>query len=263
MDNLSNEIIVHQKTDEIEYIQFKKLLEYPKIKHCYTTRIGLDFRTDDNLKIKKSYKRICKELQIDENNVIKPHQTHTNNVERVDEKIELSEVDGIITNKKELVLSTTSADCTSLIFYDPVNKVIGNVHSGWRGTLNKIAKKAVLKMQEEYNCNPKNIICCICPHIRKCHFEVESDVEELFRDKFKYLNNLDEIIVKAKVVDGKQKYNIDTTLINRLILEEVGIKIENIYDSGICTVCHKDVFHSYRSERENSGRNTAIITLVK
>ena len=77
MKDLSNEIIVHKKKGEIEYIQFRKLLEYPEIQHCYTTRIGLDFRKDkgDNL-IKESYKKICTELKIDEQNIVKQHQTH-------------------------------------------------------------------------------------------------------------------------------------------------------------------------------------------
>lgn len=263
MKDLSNEIIVHKKKGEIEYIQFRKLLEYPEIQHCYTTRIGLDFRKDkgDNL-IKESYKKICTELKIDEQNIVKPHQTHTDRIERVDEKVCLNEVDGIITNKKGIVLATTSADCTSLLFYDPVKKVIGSVHSGWRGTLKKIGQKTVLKMKEEYGCEPKNIICCICPHIRKCHFEVEDDVQKLFMDEFSYLGNIDEIIEKTEIIDGKQKYHIDTTLINKMILEEVGIDSSNIYDSGLCTVCKKDIFHSYRVDREESGRNSAIITLV-
>lgn len=263
MIDLSNEIIVHQKKGEIEYIQFRKLLEYPEIRHCYTTRIGLNFRTDkgEDL-IKESYEKICKELNINANNVVKPHQTHTDRIERVDEKVSLNEVDGVITNKKKIVLSTTSADCTSLLFYDPIKKVIGSVHSGWRGTLKKIGQKAVLKMKEEYGCEPKNIICCICPHIRKCHFEVEEEVEKLFRDNFSYLGNIDEIIEKNEIIDGKQKYHIDTTLINKKILEEIGVESNNIYDSGICTVCDKNTFHSYRVDKEESGRNSAIITLI-
>ena len=47
-----------------------------------------------------------------------------------------------------------------------------------------------------------------------------------------------------------------------MILVEVGIDSSNIYDSGLCTVCKKDIFHSYRVDREESGRNSAIITLV-
>jgi len=46
------------------------------------------------------------------------------------------------------------------------------------------------------------------------------------------------------------------------MLEELGIKSENIIESKLCTVCHSDVFHSYRKDKENSGRNTAIIGIL-
>ena len=75
-----------------------------------------------------------------------------------------------------------------IIFYDPVKKVIANVHSGWRGTFQKIAEKTVLKMIENYNCNPEDIECFIWPSIRKCHFEVETDVKELCEKTFAYTN---------------------------------------------------------------------------
>ena len=75
------------------------------------------------------------------------------------------------------------------------------------------------------------------------------------------MNNTD-IISIGEIEEGRQKYYIDTTLINRLMLEEVGIKSENIIESGICTVCHSDVFHSYRKDKEKSGRNVAIIGIL-
>ena len=187
MQNLSNEHIIHVFKNNIEYIQFRKLLEYPEIEHCYTIRKNdLNFRIYENDSIlQQSYDKICGTLDLDRNIIVKPHQTHTDKVEIVDEVSQnFNEVDGVLTNKKDIILCTTSADCTSLLFYDPVKKVIGDVHSGWRGTLQKIAQKAVKKMIEQYECNLSDIICCICPHIKKCHFEVDEDVMRMFRNEF-------------------------------------------------------------------------------
>ena len=184
MKDLTNEVIVHKDVNGVQYIQFKKLLEYTEIQHCFTLKHqGLNFKKydDENSPLELSYEKISEVFNWNPNQIVKPHQTHTDRVEVVydSEKI-WNEVDGLITNQKNLVLCTTEADCTGLIFYDPVCKVIGNVHSGWRGTLQRIGQKAVKKMINEYHSDPKNIICCICPHIRKCHFEVEDDVKELF-----------------------------------------------------------------------------------
>lgn len=133
------------------------------------------------------------------------------------------------------------------------------MHSGWKGTAQKISKKAVEKMIQEYDCNPKDIICCICPSIRKCHFEVDTDVMEIFINEFEYTGKLDEIISLGRKVDNKQKYNIDTILINKILLEDMGLQPKNIIDSGICTVCNSENFHSYRVEKETFGINGAFI----
>ena len=175
--NLSNKNIVHVKTDNVEYIQFKRLLEYKNIAHCYTLKSDgqLNFKTENNPIMLKSYENISKELEFTD--IIKPMQKHTDNVLTIQGKQELDGVDGLITNIKNVTLATTSADCISLLFYDPNKNVIANVHSGWRGTEKGISKITVEKMMNEFKCNPEDIICCICPSIRRCHFEVDTDVK--------------------------------------------------------------------------------------
>lgn len=273
--NLSNKDIIHKKGNGIEYIQFKKLLEY-KIPHAYILGLDKNFRTamskgqsiteQEYETAIKSYKILCNELDLNYNNIVKSNQSHTDNIEIIENKInkyapdftEYPDVDGLITNKNEFILSTTNADCILLLFYDPVKKVIANVHSGWRGTLQRISVKAVKKIIQTFNCKPQDIICCICPSIRKCHFEVDKDVYEMFYNEFQNLENLNEIIEKRK-----EKWHIDTVLINKEILTKEGIKEENIIDSGICSVCNKDIIHSYRAEGKNYGLSTAIISLYE
>ena len=111
-------------------------------------------------------------------------------------------------------------------------------------------------MVKEFDCNPKDIIACICPSIRKCHFEVGLDVKEMFKNEFKDIGQMDEIIEEKK---KKKKWNIDTVKINQIILEKEGLIKENIIDSGICSVCNSDVMHSFRVEKDSYGLNTAII----
>lgn len=278
--DLSNENVIHVKKDGIEYLQFRRLLEYKdRINHAYSLGTNVNFRTsrangelskEEFLNTLNDYDKLCKSIGCDYKNIVKGIQKHTDNVKIISEKInknapdfgqkEYENTDGLITNKTNLVLSSTSSDCISLLFYDPVKNVIANVHSGWRGTLKKISIKTVEKMVKEFGCNPEDIICCICPSIRKCHFEVGEDVKEQFEKEFQDLgeDNLKEIIEKK---DKEKKYNIDTVLINKIILERKGLKMENIVDSKICTMCNPKVLHSYRFEKENYGLNTALIEL--
>lgn len=277
--DLSNGNIIHIKTKMNEYIQFRKLLEYQDILvHAYSLGTDLNFRTSTIKKEKlpkeeykkaiKSYQLLCDSIDCNYINLVKTNQEHTDCVKIVDEKVNKDEpdfnlrkyynTDGLITNQKDRILSTTNADCILLLFFDPIKKVVANTHSGWKGTLQRIAIKTVEKMIKEFGCNPKDIICCICPSIRKCHFEVEKDVKNMFEEEFRDLENSNKII-EEKV--PSKKWNIDTVLINQIILEKQGLKKENIIDSGICSVCHSDLIHSYRVEKQGYGLNTALIGL--
>ena len=277
--DLTNKNVIHVKKNGTEYLQFRKLLEYNDIiSHAYSLGIDKNYRTARANKEKlskeeydnaiKDYKTLCDAIGVDYINLVKTNQTHTDNVKIVNNKIlknapdfnldEYKETDGLITNKQNIVLSATNADCILLLFFDPVKKVIANVHSGWRGTLKRISVEAVEKMVKEFGCREQDIICCMCPSIRKCHFEVDKDVKDMFEQEYKNTKgiNLEEII-EEKIKD--KKWNIDTILINRIILKNAGLKEENIVDSGLCSVCHSDEIHSYRAEKEGYGLNTALI----
>lgn len=273
--DLSNENIIHVKNKNIEYLQFKKLLQYSEIKYAYVIGLDKNFKIfsepknnkekEKNNLSKKSYKEICDELNIKYKNIVNTDQSHTDNIQIIKNKINndkpdfnlYKDTDGLITNKKNIILSTINADCILLVFYDPIKKVIANVHSGWRGTIKRISVKTIEKMKEKYNCNPQDIICCMSPSIRKCHFEVDNDVYQIFKNEYKDLKNFDELAIK-----NNDKWNIDTIEINRAILKNAGLKKENIIDSGICSVCNKNLIHSYRGMGEEAGRATQIISLI-
>ena len=141
---------------------------------------------------------------------------------------------------------------------DKQKNIIGNIHSGWQGTIKKIAKHAIIQMKKEFNSNPKDIVCVIGPTIRKCHFEVQEDVKNEFYNTFNYMKNIDKIIEFNK---NTNSYFIDTVEINKELLKEEGILEKNIIDSKICTYCNSNIIHSYRKEGKQAGRNTALICL--
>lgn len=271
--DLSNEIVSYIKKENQEFLQFKKLQKYSDIiSHAYSIGLDKNYRTfkankmplskEDYEKNINNYKSLCEAIQLNYKNLIKANQAHTDCVIKVEEiknneTIDVNQnCDGLITNKKNIILATTNADCILLLFFDPIKKVIANVHSGWRGTLQEISVKTVHKMEEEYSCNPKDIIVCICPSIRKCHFEVDKDVYEMFYHQFEKLGNTEDFITSKN-----GKWYIDTVFINKIILKQAGILEENIEDCGICSVCHKDQIHSFRAEGEGYGLATAMISL--
>ena len=275
MKDLSNENIIHVKKNGIEYIQFRKLLEYSNIiNHAYGIGLDRNYRTAKSSGEEKynkainDYKDLCDAIGVNYTNCVKPCQEHTKNIRNVKQKVnngnvdfeqeEYKSTDGLITNQTNIALATTNADCILLMFFDPVRKVIANVHSGWRGTLQRISVNAVNKMKNEFGCNLQDIICCICPSIRKCHFEVHEDVKEPYYNEFKNLKEINDLIVP---IPNENKGAIDTVEINKIILKQAGLKEKNIIDCGICSVCNSDLIHSYRVEKQVYGLGTAIIEL--
>ena len=273
--DLSNENVIHIKDKDMEYLQFRKLLEYSEIKHLYTLGLKKDYRTvrankepleDHEYKqAVQNYNKLCEKINESHIEIIQAGQTHSDHVKAIykkeeqdQEKIERSEdTDALITNQKDIILATTNADCILLLIFDPIQKVVANVHSGWRGTLQRISVKTIEKMKKEYNSNPEDIICCICPSIRKCHFEVDREVKDMFENEFKDIDTHD-IIEETK---KDEKWNIDTVEINKIILQREGLKEENIIDSKLCSVCNKNIIHSFRVEKEGYGVEAAIIKI--
>ena len=260
---MGNDEIIFEEKYGLKYFSFKKLREMG-VKHLYTLLSDdIDFKTGGP-QLKYSYETVAKVLDIPVSKIVIPKQTHTDCVRCVDENTksdDLKFTDGIITNKEGLALSTKNADCILLNFYDPVKKVIANVHSGWRGTYRKIAEKTVVKMINSYECKPENIYCFINPSIRVDHFEVDEDVMELGKGIFEFTNRTEEFIKKGRVFEGKQKYNIDTVLINKILLEMLGVKEEHIIDCDICSYCNKDRIASARGNGLGYKLSASVIMM--
>ena len=149
MQDLSNENIIHIKRNNIEYIQFRRLLEYPNLIHAFTLKkYGIDFGNNANFEKEKTkyinnYKILAENLEINYKKIFRPLQTHTDVIKNVEEKDltenfefkeEFKDVDGVITKQKDLYLYILYADCTPIIFYVRVKKIIANTHSRWTET---------------------------------------------------------------------------------------------------------------------------------
>ncbi|MBR7132173.1 MAG: peptidoglycan editing factor PgeF [Clostridia bacterium] len=270
----SNNLTIVKKGD-LQYIQFPKLARLDCVRHIFSTRHGgvskgefasmnLSFSRDDRETVLKNYEILCGAVGIDTANLVLSHQTHTNNVLCVDKShcgtgvaLEpFSDIDGLITNVPGVALVTQYADCTPLLFCDPVKRVIATSHSGWRGTVKQIGKVTVEKMVSCYGCDTKDIIAAIGPCIGKCCYEVDDPVYELFL----VIPDFDtEGVITVK---GGGKYMLDLAEANRRILIGAGIKPTNIDVSDICTCCNSEHLHSHRATGGKRGNLAAIIELA-
>ena len=179
--------------------------------------------------------------------IIRPVQTHSDNIEIVTDKSNYTDTDGLILTNKNDAVCLKFADCTPLIFYDTQHKIGAVTHAGWRGTAAKIAQKTIQKMQILCGSNPSDIIALIGPAIGMCCYEVSTEVRDKLLDTVNNTNNL----YKNRYVDLKQ--------INARQLEEAGIQKIDI--CPYCTSCNNDLFYSYRKENGTPERHYAILKL--
>ena len=197
---------------EKESYSYFEELSNDKILNFTTNRsVGINYATQSRDEIRGILKDV---VDFECKNIISPRQTHTNKVvaitlDNLDD--ELNDVDGVITDLKGVALTIATADCQNIFIYDKKKEVIGNIHSGWKGTLNKILRNAIVKLVDVYRCEVQDLIVCIGPSILKCCFEVDSDVVDMFRREFK---DIEDTISLGEVKNDKQKYYIDTVEIN-------------------------------------------------
>ena len=255
------------------FVQFEHLLRYPELVHCATKKpLNFSKRNQPEEILRKNYRMLLEELDLpQETRIVRPIQTHTDSVFLVSEEVlehpeMLQDVDGLVTNLRNIALVVSTADCQGILLYDPVQKVIGSVHSGWRGTAAGILKNTVELMKTRCGCRTENLLVGFCPSILPCCFEVEEDVRQIFLESFgresKLLpRKITEFVRTGEIRNGKQKYNIDTVGINKQILLGMGVPEANIELSGICTRCTPEKYHSFRAEGSAYGMNLALIMM--
>ena len=232
------------------YINFKDINEKYNFIKLVFTNINVDMKNKDDRK------SICKDLDLNYNNLTYNNQTHSDivNVVNNDNIGEVKDGDALVTNLTKTPLLIFVADCVPVALIDTKNKAIALCHAGWRGTYSKITKNAIDKMIKLYNTNPEDIVCAIGPSIGSCCYEVSKDLIEKFNT---IITNKEE---KFYII-REDKYYLDLWKVNELILQECGIKKENITNLNICTSCNSDKFHSYRKHNQTLERLGMILEI--
>ncbi len=210
---------------------------------------------DDNECIKKNLDLLCRELGVDENRIIMPHQTHGNEVRLIGEDfltlpqtiraMILEGVDALATDVRNTCIGVSTADCIPILLYDLEHHAAAAVHAGWRGTLSLIAQKAVASMSRSYHSRPENMRAVIGPGISLDAFEVGDEVYDEFASA-----GFDMEAISRR----KDKWHIDLKECNRMQLTAAGLPEGNITVSPVCTYAGYEDYFSARRLGTQSGR---------
>ncbi len=184
--------------------------------------------------------------------------------------------DGIITNTSELLLAVKTADCVPVLVADVKRRVVGAFHAGWRGTVARIVEKGVGEMRRQFGSQPRNLRAAIGPSIRRCCYQVGSEVRDEFDSQFPYSSELFEEVFDADAVHVRYpmlfltarapghselgpELHLDLVEANLRQLADAGLGAEHISVVDGCTACDTKRFFSHRAEFGNTGRMMAVI----
>ena len=250
----------------LEYL----IAENISVPHGFTTRLGgvsegylaslnLGAHRGDSLEnVRKNYDILTSALGFSTEKLVLANQIHTDIVRVVTEKDCLGslshrdypECDALVTNTPGVALVVFTADCTPILFYDPVTGAVGAAHAGWRGTASGIAAKTVEAMVAAFGCKPENIRAAIGPNIGACCFETDRDVPEAM------LSALGQD-AKPYISQANKKFRVDLKGLNALWLRRSGVK--DIAIAKECTACDPHAFWSHRVTKGQRGSQGAII----
>ena len=212
--------------------------------------------------------------------------------------IRIPVTDGVVTDRRDVVLTTIHADCLAVYLYDPAHGAIGLCHAGWKGTLGGIAVRTLETMRETYGTRPEDVHCAISAGISQCCFQVGEEVVLAFRAAYPYTDEYvtadaegastctacgdmerlaKELREKrlAGAPDGALKsaagpekpafetprYHMNLKGINKRQLTDAGVPSDRIEVDSHCTCCEPKLFWSYRRERGCRERQGAILYL--
>lgn len=205
-------------------------------------------------------KKLATSLSTEIDNFVCANQTHSDHFHRVTledkgrgartKDTAITDTDALYTFEPNVVLSSFTADCVPVIFYNNVNGLIGVIHSGWQGTIKEITPKLFKHLEEVENCNPSDFHVQIGAALSQEKFEVDADVYEKFNN-LSYANDF------MYYKDSTKKYHINNQLTVKKQCELAGIPSDQITIDPTCTFMSLDGF-SYREDKQ-AGRHLSFI----
>jgi YfiH family protein len=154
--------------------------------------------------------------------------------------------DALITNEPGLRIGVRTADCVPILLLDSRQRAVAAVHAGWRGSAVEIVRSAIEKMMLDFHSNPSDLYAAIGPCIRECCYEVGAEVAQRFKP------------VPPETTPGKFHLNLPEANVGQMT--SVGVPRAQIFDSGLCTSCQIDMFHSFRRQPHDPGRMITMIS---
>jgi YfiH family protein len=163
--------------------------------------------------------------------------------------------DALVTDQPGIMVAVRTADCVPVLVHDPKRRVVAAIHAGWRGAVAGIVTKTIALMESRFGSAPEHLRVSIGPSAGACCYEVDEPVLDRLRQEFPDWE---------KVVRDRRggKAHLDLKTLIRAQAQAAGTRPESITAVNLCTICHEDLFFSYRREGKVVGTMVSAIGLA-
>ena len=223
-------------------------LTFSPLEQCDFLLHGFVLRTIAN----KNLGELTEQLGLRKPSIVGLEQVHSKRILVVKKRSALKRTkskgyDGILTDMRGVVLTVRVADCLPIFLVNPVLKIAGLIHAGWKGTLLGIAREGVNEACQVFGSHPKDLVAVLGPCIGKCCYRISESLAVLFpRDCVSFTG---------------RDIRLDLVKVNLKQLLKSGVKRERIFSNGHCTYCERDLFYSYRRDKDKKKKMTAFMVI--
>lgn len=254
------------------HIEAPSLAGQPGIRHAFFTRLGgvsdgfyaslnggLGSH-DEPSRVAENRRRMAEQLGVPASHLVSLYQVHSAEVAVIEGPMALADrprADAMVTRVPNLALGIATADCGPILFADPVGRVVGAAHAGWKGALTGVIA-ATVEAMVRLGSRRSDIVAVLGPTISQPAYEVGED----FRSRFSAEVPGSDVYFSEGAREGHAQFDLPGFIARRL--GEAGI--EKASALGLCTYADPERFFSYRRTTHRGeadyGRLISAISLA-
>ena len=163
--------------------------------------------------------------------------------------------DALVTDQPGVTVAVRTADCVPVLVHDPRRRIVAAIHAGWRGAVAGIVSKTFTLMANRFGSMRTDLRVSIGPSAGPCCYEVDDPVLDQLRMG---LPDWGSVVHDYRGHTAR----LDLKGVIRRQVEGEGVPVRSVSSVNLCTICHDQLFYSYRREGRVNGTMVSGITLL-
>lgn len=257
-----------QTTAEVSYLEPTVLAGWPRVRCAFTLRqagtsgraFNLSLERGPRAEVLANRQHMLQALGLGHTTLCTVRQVHGSEVCVVDAEalrhgVRETAADALVTALPQVPLGVLVADCLPIVLYTVDPPVLGVIHAGRMGTLQRVVGRTLKVMQQRFGVTPARVFAVFGPAIGGCCYTLDARAVRPFQEAFP---NWQEFMTPH----GPDRWTMQLTTANATQLWAAGVPAGHIQYADVCTACYRQQLYSHRAEGPEAGRCMGIAALL-